>query len=69
LAISPPQNQEYFIEIMQVANLGGEFEVGLQAHTQFGNTKTFGHLKGDRKSSPEKFLKKQTGTMGNETLP
>ena len=49
--------------------MGGELEVGLQAHTQYGNTKTFGHLSGDRKSSPDKFLKKQTGTMGNETLP
>lgn len=52
-----------------MANLGGEFEVGLQAHTQYGNTKTFGHLKGDRTPSPDKFLKKHTGTMGNETLP
>jgi len=49
--------------------LGGEFDVGLQAHTQYGNTKTFGHVKGDRKPSPDKFLKKMTGTMGNETLP
>ena len=45
--------------------MGGEFEVGLQAHTQYGQTKTLGYLKGDRKSSPNNFLKKQTGTMGN----
>ena len=51
--------------LIKVSNLGGEFDVGLQAHTQFGGTKTLGHLKGDRKSSPEKFLKKHTGTMGN----
>jgi hypothetical protein len=26
-------------------------------------------LKGDRKPSPNSFIKKHTGTMGNETLP
>jgi hypothetical protein len=50
---------------MQSANLAGEFGVGLQAHTEFGNTKTFGHVKGERKPVPNSFLKKQTGTMGN----
>jgi hypothetical protein len=49
--------------------LSGEFNLGLQAHTEYGSTKTFGHLKGDRKPSPQEFLKKTTGTMGNDTLP
>lgn len=55
--------------LSKAANYGGEFEVGLQAHTEYGDSKTFGHVKGDRKPVPENFLKKQTGTMGNETLP
>lgn len=54
---------------MQGANLGGEFALGLQAHTEYGDGKTFGHLKDDRKPVPSSFLKKHTGTMGNETLP
>jgi hypothetical protein len=54
---------------MQGANLGGEFALGLQAHTEYGDGKTFGHLKDDRKPLPSSFLKKNTGTMGNETLP
>lgn len=49
----------------QAANLGGELANGLQAHTEYGDSKTFGHLKGDRKPEPDSFLKKQTGTMGN----
>lgn len=69
MEIQPHPNLEYFYFLFKVANLGGDFEVGLQAHTQYGNTKTFGHVKGDRKPSPDKFLKKMTGTMGNETLP
>jgi len=32
-------------------------------------SKTLGYLKGDRKPAPDSFLKKQSGTMGNETLP
>lgn len=35
-----------------MSNLNGEFNVGLQAHTEFGGTKTMGHLKNDRKPSP-----------------
>ena len=35
------------------ANLAGDFGLGLQAHTEYGSTKTFGHLKGDRKPSPQ----------------
>jgi len=54
---------------MQGANLGGEFSLGLQAHTEYGDGKTFGHFKDDRKPLPSSFLKKNTGTMGNETLP
>jgi hypothetical protein len=50
---------------MQAANLGGEFSLGLQSHTEYGDSKTFGQLKGDRKPVPDNFLKKQTGTMGN----
>lgn len=49
--------------------MGGEFGVGLQAHTEYGDSKTLGHVKGDRKPVPDAFLKKHTGTMGNETLP
>ena len=49
----------------QAANLNGDFSRGLQAHTQFAQTKTFGHLKGDRKPTPDNFLKKHSGTMGN----
>ena len=30
---------------------------------------TFGHLSGDRKPSPQNYMRKHTGTMGNETLP
>lgn len=55
--------------LTQAANLAGEFALGLQAHTEYGDSKTFGHVKGDRKPEPDTFLKKQTGTMGNETLP
>ena len=51
--------------LSKAANYGGEFEVGLQAHTEYGDSKTFGHVKGDRKPVPDNFLKKQTGTMGN----
>lgn len=49
--------------------MSGEFSLGLQAHTEYGQTKTFGHLKGDRKPSPDAFLKKNTGTMGSSELP
>jgi len=28
-----------------------------------------GHLKFDRNSSPDNFIKKNTGTMGNNSLP
>ena len=54
---------------IQSANLSGQFAVGLQAHTEYGGQKTFGHLKGDRRPSSKNFLKKNTGTMGDETLP
>lgn len=43
--------------------------MGLKAHTSYAESKTFGHTKGARKPSPENFLKKNTGTMGDETLP
>lgn len=45
--------------------MSGEFSRGLQAHTEFGQTKTLGQLKGDRKPDPQNFQKKMTGTMGN----
>lgn len=53
----------------QVSNLSGEFAPGLQAHTQYGDRATLGYLKHDRRPSPEHFRKKQTGTMGNNSLP
>lgn len=49
--------------------MSGQFARGLQAHTEFGQTKTLGQLKGDRKSTPKNFLKKNSGTMGNQQLP
>ena len=55
----------YLFFITKAANLNGDFSRGLQAHTQFAQTKTFGHLKGDRKPTPDNFLKKHSGTMGN----
>lgn len=39
--------------------------MGLQAHTEYGDCKTLGHVKGDRRPVADSFLKKQTGTMGN----
>jgi len=52
-----------------VGNLSGEFTKGLQAHTEYGASHTMGHLKYDRKPSPDNFRRKHTGTMGNSTLP
>lgn len=49
--------------------MSGEFAIGLQSHTEYGKSNTFGHLKGDRRPSPEHFQKKHSGTMGNESLP
>lgn len=54
-----------YILLIKAANYGGEYQVGLQAHTEYGNSKTFGHVKGDRKPVPDNFLKKKTGTMGD----
>lgn len=34
-----------------------------------GNRSTMGYLQYDRKPSPEHFRRKQTGTMGNNSLP
>ena len=45
--------------------MSGQFARDLQAHTEYGQTKTFGHLKNDRKPDPQNFLKSKTGTMGN----
>ena len=43
--------------------------VGLEAHKARSLTQTFGHVKGARSSSPQDFLKKKSGIMGNSDLP
>lgn len=52
-----------------MANLSGKLAEEPGAHTSFGETKTMGHLKGERKPSPDKFRLKNTGTMGSNKLP
>lgn len=55
--------------LIQVTNLSGEFSLGLQAHTEHGNRATMGYLKHERKTSPQDFRRKHTGTMGDNSLP
>ena len=53
----------------QVANLSGDFSLGLEVHKAKSASQTFGQLRGARNSSPENYLKKRTGIMGNHDLP
>lgn len=52
-----------------VANVGGNFNLGIEAHTHKGPTKTFGYSKGAIKPSTAGFTRKGTGTMGSNSLP
>ena len=55
--------------ISKISNLSGDFSVGLEGHSPRGMAQTFGHVRGNRKSLPNSFQKKHTGTMGNNQLP
>ncbi len=42
---------------------------GLEAHTEYGKYQTFGYASGDRRPSPQNFTRRNSGIMGNESLP
>lgn len=49
--------------------MSGEFSMPPSAHTNLGDAKTLGYLKGERKPSPQSYRLKHTGTMGDNSLP
>jgi hypothetical protein len=55
----------------QVANVKGNGNLGMQAHTHKGETKSFGPPRGAAKPNSSTFLKRGTGTSYNarSTLP
>jgi hypothetical protein len=53
----------------QVSNLGGEYVLTHGPHVQTGEKSTFGTVKGANKPYPSQFRKKNTGTMGDNSLP
>ena len=61
--------QEYHKFLVQVSNLGGEFNPGLQAHSAIGLAQSLGQVKGARHTPPKDFQRKRTGLMGSHELP
>ena len=68
----PPTGSTFTIHTTSkpgVSNLSGEFAFGLEGHSPKGRAQSLGYVKGDRKSLPNSFQKKATGTMGSNELP
>jgi hypothetical protein len=53
----------------QVSNLGGEYLLAPGPHSHTGEHSTLGLLRGAYQPRPGQFRKKNTGTMGSNSLP